>query len=47
VKLEGGSYIAAGSVITHDVPKDSLAIARARSILKEGWATLYRNRKKK
>ncbi|HEU4838320.1 MAG TPA: bifunctional UDP-N-acetylglucosamine diphosphorylase/glucosamine-1-phosphate N-acetyltransferase GlmU [Micavibrio sp.] len=47
VKLEGGSYIAAGSVVTHDVPKDSLVIARARSILKEGWATLYRNRKKK
>ena len=47
VKLEDGSYIAAGSVITHNVPKDSLVIARARSILKEGWATIYRNRKKK
>jgi len=47
VKLEDGSYIAAGSVITHNVPKDSLVIARARTILKEGWAALYRNRKKK
>jgi bifunctional UDP-N-acetylglucosamine pyrophosphorylase/glucosamine-1-phosphate N-acetyltransferase len=47
VKLEDGSYVAAGSVVTHNVPKDSLVIARARSILKEGWAALYRNRKKK
>lgn len=47
LKLEDGSYVAAGSVITHNVPKDSLVIARARSILKEGWAALYRNRKKK
>jgi bifunctional UDP-N-acetylglucosamine pyrophosphorylase / glucosamine-1-phosphate N-acetyltransferase len=47
VKLEDGSYVAAGSVVTHTVPKDSLIIARARSVLKEGWAALYRNRKKK
>lgn len=47
VKLEDGVYVGAGSVVTHDVPKDSLIVARSRSILKEGWATLYRNRKKK
>ena len=33
-----GSYIAAGSCITDDVPADSLAIGRARQIIKENWA---------
>lgn len=47
VTLEDGVFVAAGSVVTHDVPKDSLIIARARSTIKEGWAFLYRNRKKK
>lgn len=46
ITLEDGSFVAAGSVVTHNVPKDSLVVARARSLLKEGWATLYRNRKK-
>lgn len=47
VTLEDGAFVAAGSVVTHDVPKDSLVLARAKSVIKEGWATLYRNRKKK
>jgi bifunctional UDP-N-acetylglucosamine pyrophosphorylase / glucosamine-1-phosphate N-acetyltransferase len=47
LKLEDGSFVAAGSVVTHDVPKDSLMLGRNRSIIKEGWATLYRKRKKK
>lgn len=47
VTLEDGAFVAAGSVVTHDVPKDSLVLARAKSVVKEGWATLYRNRKKK
>ncbi len=29
--------IAAGSVITEDVPSDSLAIARSRQVIKSGW----------
>jgi len=29
--------VAAGSVITKDVPNDALAIARSRQIVKEGW----------
>lgn len=37
VDVKDGSYIAAGSTITEDIPKDSLAIARARQINKEGW----------
>ncbi len=47
VKLEDGSYVAAGSVVTHNVPKDALIVARSHQMIKEGWATSYRNRKKK
>ncbi|HJT71441.1 MAG TPA: bifunctional UDP-N-acetylglucosamine diphosphorylase/glucosamine-1-phosphate N-acetyltransferase GlmU [Terriglobales bacterium] len=38
VKLGRGSYVAAGSCITEDVPADSLALGRSRQIVKEGWA---------
>lgn len=38
VTVEQGSYIAAGSTITQDVPANSLAIARERQVIKEGWA---------
>lgn len=38
VTIGKGSYVAAGSTITDDVPEDSLAIARARQTNKEGWA---------
>jgi bifunctional UDP-N-acetylglucosamine pyrophosphorylase / glucosamine-1-phosphate N-acetyltransferase len=31
------AYIAAGSSITDDVPADSLALGRARQVVKEGW----------
>ncbi len=31
------SYIGAGSTITKDVPEDSLAVARAKQFIKEGW----------
>lgn len=37
VKVGKGSYIAAGSTITEDVPENSLAIARERQINKSGW----------
>lgn len=42
VKLGKGSYVGAGSCITDDVPADSLAIGRARQIVKEGWAKAKR-----
>jgi bifunctional UDP-N-acetylglucosamine pyrophosphorylase/glucosamine-1-phosphate N-acetyltransferase len=38
VKLGKGAYVGAASCITDDVPADSLALGRARQILKEGWA---------
>ena len=37
VTIEQNAYTAAGSSITDDVPKDSLAIARARQVVKKDW----------
>ncbi len=37
VEVKEGSYIAAGSTITDEVPPKALAIARARQVNKEGW----------
>jgi bifunctional UDP-N-acetylglucosamine pyrophosphorylase / glucosamine-1-phosphate N-acetyltransferase len=45
VTVGDGAYVAAHSVITEDVPADSLAIARSRQTVKEGWA--HRRREKK
>lgn len=42
VTVGAGSYVAAGSTITDDVPADALAIARARQTVKEGWAARRR-----
>jgi bifunctional UDP-N-acetylglucosamine pyrophosphorylase / glucosamine-1-phosphate N-acetyltransferase len=42
VTIGAGSYVAAGSTITEDVPEDALAIARARQTVKEGWAARRR-----
>ncbi len=38
VEIGDGSYVAAGSVITENVPKDALALGRARQVVKEQWA---------
>ena len=37
VKINNHAFIAAGSTITDDVEADSLAIARARQVVKSGW----------
>jgi bifunctional UDP-N-acetylglucosamine pyrophosphorylase/glucosamine-1-phosphate N-acetyltransferase len=37
VEIAEGAYIAAGSVITENVPPKALALGRARQINKEGW----------
>jgi bifunctional UDP-N-acetylglucosamine pyrophosphorylase / glucosamine-1-phosphate N-acetyltransferase len=34
--------VAAHSIVTDDVPPDSLAIARSRQTVKEGWAARRR-----
>lgn len=42
VKIGAGANIAAGSVITADVPEDALAMTRSPAMVKEGWAKRYR-----
>ena len=37
VRVGKGAYVGAASCITDDVPEDSLAIGRARQVVKEGW----------
>jgi bifunctional UDP-N-acetylglucosamine pyrophosphorylase / glucosamine-1-phosphate N-acetyltransferase len=43
VHLGEGSFVAAGSTITDDVPAQALAIARQRQTVKEGWAAARRD----
>ncbi len=45
VRVGPGAYVAAGSVITEDVPKDALALGRARQVTKPGWAKKRRAKK--
>jgi bifunctional UDP-N-acetylglucosamine pyrophosphorylase / glucosamine-1-phosphate N-acetyltransferase len=33
-----GAYVGSGSVVTQNVPAHALALARARQVIKEGWA---------
>jgi bifunctional UDP-N-acetylglucosamine pyrophosphorylase/glucosamine-1-phosphate N-acetyltransferase len=40
--LGGGSYVAAGSCITEDVPADALALGRSRQVTKPEWAASKR-----
>jgi bifunctional UDP-N-acetylglucosamine pyrophosphorylase/glucosamine-1-phosphate N-acetyltransferase len=44
VTVGEGAYVAAGSTITEDVPKDALALGRARQVTKPGWAARRRAR---
>ena len=43
VKIGDGAYVGSGSVITHDVPANALALGRGRQINKEGWAARLRS----
>ncbi len=47
VRVEQGAYVAAGSTITLNVPADSLAVARGRQEIKEGWARRRRESRQK
>ena len=47
VTLGDGSYTAAGTTVTDDVPADALAIARSRQTNISGWAARFRKTWKK
>jgi bifunctional UDP-N-acetylglucosamine pyrophosphorylase/glucosamine-1-phosphate N-acetyltransferase len=44
VRVGKGAYVAAASCITEDVPPDSLALGRAKQVVKEGWAKKKREK---
>jgi bifunctional UDP-N-acetylglucosamine pyrophosphorylase/glucosamine-1-phosphate N-acetyltransferase len=46
VTVGDGAIVAAGSVITHDVPPDALVIARGRQETKPGRAKAFREARK-
>ncbi len=45
VRIGKGAYVAAGSVITEDVPPEALAVGRARQVNKEGWVRKHKERR--
>jgi len=47
IRIGKGAYVAAATTVTEDVPPDSLALGRARQIVKEGWAKAKRDEKAK
>jgi bifunctional UDP-N-acetylglucosamine pyrophosphorylase / glucosamine-1-phosphate N-acetyltransferase len=42
VRIGNGAFVAAGSVITDNVPADALGVARGRQVNKPGWAAARR-----
>jgi bifunctional UDP-N-acetylglucosamine pyrophosphorylase/glucosamine-1-phosphate N-acetyltransferase len=44
LEIGDSAFIAAGSVVTQDVPKDSLAIGRSRQEVKKGWVEQRRKK---
>jgi bifunctional UDP-N-acetylglucosamine pyrophosphorylase / glucosamine-1-phosphate N-acetyltransferase len=47
ITIGAGSYIAAGSSITEDVPEGALALGRARQVNKPGWVAAKKSAEKK
>ncbi|MGH9467439.1 MAG: bifunctional UDP-N-acetylglucosamine diphosphorylase/glucosamine-1-phosphate N-acetyltransferase GlmU [Terriglobales bacterium] len=47
VEIGPGAYVAAGSVITENVPGDALALGRARQTVKSGWVAQRRKKQAK
>jgi bifunctional UDP-N-acetylglucosamine pyrophosphorylase/glucosamine-1-phosphate N-acetyltransferase len=44
ITIGKGAYIGSGSVITESVPEDALALGRGRQVVKEQWATAFREK---
>jgi bifunctional UDP-N-acetylglucosamine pyrophosphorylase / glucosamine-1-phosphate N-acetyltransferase len=44
VKIGDGAYVGSGSVISADIPADALALERAQTTVKEGWAKRLRDK---
>lgn len=44
ITIGDGAMVAAGSVLTGDVPKDALALGRSRQEVKDGWVVAWRRR---
>lgn len=42
VKISAGAYVAAGTTVTRDVPKGSMAIGRVRQEIKDGYAGKFK-----
>lgn len=45
VQIADDSFVAAGSVITEDVPSGAMAIGRSRQTVKDGWFAQWRKQK--
>jgi bifunctional UDP-N-acetylglucosamine pyrophosphorylase/glucosamine-1-phosphate N-acetyltransferase len=45
LQVGDGAYVGAGSTVTTNVPADALAVARSRSVVRDGWADSYRKKK--
>ncbi|WP_420139561.1 bifunctional UDP-N-acetylglucosamine diphosphorylase/glucosamine-1-phosphate N-acetyltransferase GlmU [Sphingomonas sp.] len=47
VSIGDGAIVAAGSVVTNNVPADALAVARGAQTNRDGWALRFRERSRK
>jgi len=47
ITISDGAFIAGGSTLSKNVPKDSLAVERGPNKIKQGWAKAFRERKEK
>ncbi len=45
ITIESGAYIGSGSVVTKNVEKDALAVARGKLRIISGWAEVFRGKK--